>query len=73
MEERNIQIKKKQSEKEDLENQNFIYMKKIDELNANLKTLKKKQNGEQKDLADQLKNRDSEMEVLKEMIRSTKL
>ena len=50
-----------------------MYMKKIDELNANLKNFKKKQNGEQKDLAEQIKSRDSEMEVLKEMIRSTKL
>ena len=42
MEDRNTQIKQKQSEKEELENQNFIYMKKIDELNANLKNFKKK-------------------------------
>ena len=42
MEDRNVQIKQKQSEKEELENQNFIYMKKIDELNSSVKALKKK-------------------------------
>ena len=48
-------------------------MKKIDELNSALKAAKKKTQNEGKDLQDKLKARDSEVEVLKEMVRGTKL
>lgn len=48
-------------------------MRKIDELNAALKAAKKKTQNEGKDLQDKLKARDSEVEVLKEMVRGTKL
>jgi hypothetical protein len=48
-------------------------MRKIDELTASLKAAKKKNSNEGKDLQDKLKARDSEVEVLKEMVRGTKL
>ena len=49
------------------------YMRKIDEVNGALKAAKKKNHNEGKDLQDKLKERDSEVEVLKEMIRGSKL
>lgn len=48
-------------------------MKKIDDLSAALKSAKRKTQNEGKDLQDKLKARDSEVEVLKEMVRGAKL
>jgi len=48
-------------------------MRKIDELNAALRSAKKKTQNEGKDLQDKLKARDSEVELLKEMVRGSKL
>jgi chromosome segregation ATPase len=73
MDEKNKQIQAKTDIIIELENKNTEYMRKIDELNTALRTAKKKTQTDGKDLLDKLKARDSEVEVLKEMVRGTKL
>ena len=50
-----------------------IFVRKVDDLEAYIKKLEKKYKGEDKDLRDKMKANQSEVDVLKEMIRSTKL
>ena len=51
----------------------MVLMRRVDELTGQLQKSKAKSQGDQKDLAQKLKERDSEIEVLKEMLRSSRL
>lgn len=48
-------------------------MRQIDELNASVQSNKKKSKGDTNDLISKLRERDSEIDILKEMIRSSKV
>lgn len=57
----------------ELEEKDLQMQKKYDELDQQMQKLKKKQSGDAKDWKDRLKEKESEMEVLKEMLRSSKV
>ena len=57
----------------ELEEKELQLQKKYNELNQQVQQLKKKQTGDAKEWKDRLKAKDSEMEVLKEMLRSSKV
>lgn len=73
IEERNAQIKQRTREKDEIEVQYHVKVRKVDDLETYIKKMEKKFKGEDKELRDKMKANQGEVDVLKEMIRSTKL